>query len=155
MSPLSLPVHWQLLVLEVVLQPEEGHLGLVADPLLGEAQPRPQHQPLVLLRVDHGVRGLGAVSLVLDLQGVVSELSARGSKYDSMFNSKFMELLLYLHLLHYLKGGGRLELEVTSARSVSSNVSVVIDVEMFLRTRFLIFLCGNDLITRTGSVIIS
>ena len=78
MSPLSLPVHRQLLVLEVVLQPEEGHLGLVADPLLGEAQPRPQHQPLVLLRVDHGVRGLGAVSLVLDLQGVVSELSARG-----------------------------------------------------------------------------
>ena len=151
MSPLSLPVHWQLLVLEVVLQPEEGHLGLVPHPLLGEAQPRPQHQPLVLLRVDHGVRGLGAVSLVLDLQGVVSELSARGSKYDS----KFMELLLHLHLLHYLKGGGRLELEVTSARSVSSNVSVVIDVEMFLRTRFLIFLCGNDLITRTGSVIIS
>ena len=57
--------------------------------------------------------------------------------------------------MHYLKGGGRLELVVTSARSVSSSVSVVIDVEMFLRTRFLMFLCGNDLITRTGSVIVS
>ena len=78
LSPLSLPVHWQLLVLQIVLQPEEGHLGLVPHPLLGEAQPRPQHQPLVILRVDHRVRGLGAVSLVLDLQGVVPELSARG-----------------------------------------------------------------------------
>ena len=46
-------------------------------------------------------------------------------------------------------------MEVTSERSVCSNVSVVIDVEMFLRTRFLMFLCGNDLITRTGSVIAS
>ena len=78
MSPLSLPVHWQLLILEVVLQSEERHLGLVPHPLLGEAQPRPQQQPLVILRVDHRVRGLGAVSLVLYLQGVVPELSARG-----------------------------------------------------------------------------
>ena len=67
MSPLSLPVYWQLFVLEVILQPEEGHLGLVPHPLLAEAKPRPQQQPLVLLRVDHRVRGLGAVSLVLDL----------------------------------------------------------------------------------------
>ena len=100
MSPLSLPVHRQLLVLEVVLQPEEGHLGLVADPLLGEAQPRPQHQPLVLLRVDHRVRGLGAVSLVLDLQGVVSELSARGSKYDSIKSSWNFEGFAGKQLFH-------------------------------------------------------
>ena len=65
-------MHRQLLVLQVVLQPEQGELSLVSHPLLSEAPPRPQDQPLVVLGVNHGVRGLSPVSLVLNLQGVVA-----------------------------------------------------------------------------------
>ena len=72
MSPLSLAVNGQLLVLDVVLQSEQGELRLVPHPLLPEAQPRPQDQPIVILGVNHGVRGLRSVSLVLNLQGVVT-----------------------------------------------------------------------------------
>ena len=75
-SPLSLTVYWHLLVFKVVLQPEQRELRLVPHPLLPEAQPRPQDQPLVILGVNHRVRGLRSVSLVLNLQGVVTIFSA-------------------------------------------------------------------------------
>ena len=54
----------------------------------------------------------------------------------------------------YLKGGGRLELVLTSVSVLSIKVSVVIEVSTPLRTRFLMFLCGKDRITRTGMVIV-
>ena len=77
MSPLSLAVHGQLLVLEVVLQSKQGELRLLPHPLLPEAQPRPQDQLLVILSVNHGVRGLHSVSLVLNLQCVVTIFPAK------------------------------------------------------------------------------
>ena len=55
----------------------------------------------------------------------------------------------------HLNGGGRLELELTLAKVISINFSVVVEDETSLRTIFLIFLCGNDLITRTGIVNVS
>ena len=143
-SPLSLAVYRQPLVLEVVLQPEQGELRLVPHPLLPEAESRPQDQPLVILGVNHGVRGLCPVSLVLNLQGVVTIFPAL----------KFITLKFYkLQHAPHLKGGGRLELVLTSVSVLSIRVSVVIEVSTPLRTRFLMFLCGNDLITRTGMVI--
>ena len=71
-SPLSLAVHRQPLVLCVILQSEQGELSLMPHSLLLEAQARPQDQQLVILGVNHGVRGLCPVSLVLNLQGVVT-----------------------------------------------------------------------------------
>ena len=71
-SPLSLAVYWHLLIFKVILQPEQGELCLMPHPLLLEAKPRPEDQPLVILGVNHRVRGLCSVSLMLDLQGVVT-----------------------------------------------------------------------------------
>ena len=44
---------------------------------------------------------------------------------------------------------------LTLAKVVSINFSVVVEDKTFLRTIFLMFLCGNDLITRIGIVRIS
>ena len=129
-SPLSLAVYWHLLVFKVVLQPEQRELRLVPHPLLLEAQPRPEDQPLVILGVNHGVRGLCSVSLMLDLQGVVTIFPALLSSSLLKFNC----------MVAYLKGGGRLVLVLTSVNVLSIKASVVIEMSTSLRTRFRMFL---------------